>query len=184
MTSSGGKKLNRPVVWIAAAVAVAGVSVGATAFIMSKNSPAQPAVDTSSLAIPYAAEATVMLDENSLQAMMDEAMANAERNYVGLRYQNIATSKDGVNFSCFIMNSGSNKFDMFLTICADPEMTDQLYLSGLVPPGSGFEEITLNRPLEHGLHTVYVAVTQVEVDEHGEQTIVNQVIHTMDFVVD
>jgi hypothetical protein len=63
-------------------------------------------------------------------------------------------------------------------------MTDQLYLSKLVPPGSGFEEIELEHPLDQGDHTVYVALTQVETDEEtGAQTIRNQVIHTIDFHV-
>jgi hypothetical protein len=63
-------------------------------------------------------------------------------------------------------------------------MTDELYLSQLVPPGSGFEEITLEHPLDPGNHTVYVALTQVVTDEEtGEQTIHNQVVYTMNFTV-
>jgi hypothetical protein len=73
---------------------------------------------------------------------------------------------------------------MFLNIFADSDLTDELYLSQLVPPGSGFEEITLEHPLSKGDHMVYVALTQVETDEEtGEQTICNQVVHTMDFHV-
>ena len=66
---------------------------------------------------------------------------------------------------------------------ADLELTDQIFLSGLVPPGSGFERITLNRPLDEGDHTVYVSLTQVDIDENGQQVIKNQVMHTMDFHV-
>lgn len=73
---------------------------------------------------------------------------------------------------------------MFLTIYADAEMTEQIFLSGLVPPGSGFENITLDRALEKGDHMVYVVLTQVETNaETGEQVIRNQVAHTMDFHV-
>ena len=48
--------------------------------------------------IGYATEAKVMLDQDSLQAAMDEAMANARDGNVGLMYKNDAFSDDGVNF--------------------------------------------------------------------------------------
>jgi hypothetical protein len=63
-------------------------------------------------------------------------------------------------------------------------MTDELFLSKLVPPGSGFETITLEHPLETGDHVVYVVITQIDTDEEtGAQTVKNQVVHTMDFHV-
>lgn len=134
--------------------------------------------------IGYAAEAQVMLDQNSLQAAYDAAARNAAEGVVGLKYQNDAYSTNGTDFGCYIVNSESNKFDMFLTIYADAELSDQIFLSGLVPPGSGFESITLDHALEKGDHTVYVVLTQVETDaETGEQVLKNQVSHTMDFHV-
>ena len=131
----------------------------------------------------YATDAKVMLDQDSLQAAMDEAMRNAADGNVGLKYKNDAYSDNGTDFECFIVNSESNKFDMFLTIYADAELTDQVFLSQLVPPGSGFETITLDHALEPGDHTVYVALTQVDTDQNGQQVIKNQVMHTMDFHV-
>ena len=62
-------------------------------------------------------------------------------------------------------------------------MTDQVFLSGLVRPGSGFEEISLDHALDPGLTTVYVAVTLVDTEEDGTQVIKSQVVHTMDFNV-
>lgn len=134
--------------------------------------------------IGYAGEAKVMLDQDSLQAAVDEAQRNAKEGNVALEYQNEAFSEDGTTFSCYIANSSANLYDMFLTIYADVELTDQVFLSGLVPPGSGFEEITLDHALDTGDHTVYVAVTQVDTDEEtGEQAIKNQVMHTIVFHV-
>lgn len=133
--------------------------------------------------VGYASEATVMLDQNALQAAMDEAMRNANDKNIALLYRENAYSENGTDFSCYIVNSASNKYDMFLTIYADAAMTDQVFLSGLVPPGSGFEEITLEHALDPGDHTVTVVVTQVADDENGEQVIKNQVAHTMEFHV-
>ena len=137
-----------------------------------------------SIPIGYSADAKVMLDQNSLQAAYDQASKNAAEGTIGLRYQNDAYSSNGEDFTCRILNSSSNIYDMFLTIYADAEMTDQIFLSGLVPPGSGFENITLDRALEKGDHMVYVVLTEVETNaETGEQVIRNQVAHTMDFHV-
>lgn len=143
-----------------------------------------PIADGDTPRIGYASEATVMLDQDALQAAVDEAQKNAENGNVALEYQNEAFSSDGKTFFCYIVNAPENLYDMFLTIFADSELTDQIYLSGLVPPGSGFEEITLDHALDAGDHTVYVAVTQVDTDkETGEQVIKNQVIHTIVFHV-
>ena len=48
---------------------------------------------------------------------------------------------------------------------------------------SGYQELTLNRKLEKGTHTIYVVLTQVDAGEDGNESIVNQVSHTMDFNV-
>ena len=140
--------------------------------------------DNSVPKLGYSADAKVMLDQNSLQAAVSAAMENAQNGNIALLYKNNAYSEDGVNFECYIANSAYNIYDMYLTIFADAEMTDQLFLSQLVPPGSGFENITLEHALEPGDHTVYVGLTQVETDEEtGEQAIQGQVFHTMDFHV-
>lgn len=173
------KGLSNKVVIIAAMVIIALLAV-VVVLLLTRPSNG----DEGTPKIGYATEATVLLDQDSLQAAMDAAMANARDGNIGLYYQNDATSSDGIHFDCFIGNSNSNIYDMFLTICADAEMTDQLFLSGLVPPGSGFESITLDHALDPGVHTVYVALTQVDIDEEtGEQVLKNQVVHTMDFHV-
>lgn len=170
--------LSNKVVIIAAVVVVAVVIVAA-AFVVLNGQNSEP--DDS--IIGYATDATVMLDEASLQAAIDEAMANAQNNAVALKYQNGAYSTDGINFDCYIANSEGNAYDMYLNIFADAEMTDQLFLSGLVPPGSGFEKISLNHALSEGDHLVYVVVTQIDTEDTGEQVIKNQVVHTMEFHV-
>ena len=136
------------------------------------------------LAINYAADASVMMDQESLQAAMDEAAANAAKGNIALHYVNDAYSTDGINFDCVIANAAANSYDMYLQIFADSEMQDQVFLSGLVPPGSGFESITLEHALDPGVTTVFVVLTQVETSERGAQTLVNQFVHTMDFHVE
>ncbi len=170
---------NKVVIIVAAIIVV--IALAIAAFALTRGGSGTP---ENSPVIGYSTDAKVMLDQNSLQAAVDEAQENAKNGMVALEYQNDAFSTDGKTFSCYIANASANLYDMFLTIYADANLTDQLYLSGLVPPGSGFEEITLEHALEAGDHTVYVAVTQVETDEEtGEQVMRNQVMHTIEFHV-
>ena len=172
---------NKVVIAIAAAIIV--LLLGVVVFLLLRPSTANTS-DAGGPKIGYSTEAKVMLDQNSLQAAMDQAMENARNGNISLRYKNNAYSTDGVNFECVIANSATNIYDMFLTIYANVELKDQIFLSELVPPGSGFESITLDHALDPGDHTVYVALTQVDTDEEtGEQVIKNQVMHTMEFHV-
>lgn len=175
------KNNNTAKIAIAAAAAVCVVAVCVTAIILFGGGGE---ADMPEGTIGYAQGATVVLDEASLQAALEEAQRNAQDGLVALNYQNDAYSSDGKNFSCYIVNDSSNLYDMFLTIFADTELTDQLLLTGLVPPGSGFEKITLDRALDKGKHTVYVAVTLVDTAEDGSQVMKAQVVHTMDFHVE
>lgn len=147
----------------------------------------QPTADVADGGIPkvgYANNATVVTDQDSLQAAVDEAVENAKNGRISLLYRNEAFSGDGKTFSCFIANNQLNLYDMFIGLYADEDMTDQLYLSGLVPPGSGFEELTLEHALPAGENTVYVVLNQVKTEENGQQTITGQVVHTMKFHVE
>jgi uncharacterized protein (UPF0333 family) len=169
--------LSNKTVLLAAVMVVVAVII-ATAVIITTQKK------TPDLAVGYATEAKVMLDQESLQEAMDKAMENAKNGNISLSYQNDATSTDGSNFSCYLLNSSGNIYDAIFAIYANSDMTDELFLSQLVPPGSGFENLTLEHPLDAGDHTVYVALTQVETDETtGEQTIKGQVVYTMDFHV-
>lgn len=171
----------RPLLIILIAVLILALAGGAAAFFLTRNKGKDE--DSRNLKIGYATEAKVFLDEDSLSAAMQEAARNAQEKNIALHYQNDAYSTDGKNFTCRIINSERNKYDMFLIVYADAAWTDDLLTTDLVPPGSGFEELTLDKVLEPGDHTVYVVYTQVETDEEGNQTIRNQTAHTMEFHV-
>lgn len=177
-TAAAAKKgASTKTVVIAASVAVVAVVITAAVIIVN-------VLNKEDGTIGYASDAKVILDQDDMQAAFDEALRNARDSYVALRYKNTAYSKDGTHFTCSIVNSAANLYDMFITIYADEAMTDQLFLSGLVPPGSGFEELTLDHALPQGMTRVYVAVTQVDTNDDGEQVIKNQVVHTIDFYVE
>lgn len=173
------KKRNKTVIIIGAVI----ILLLAAVIVILLTRQQTTMIDDGDVPLGYAIGAKVMLDQDALQTAADEAQRNARDGRIALRYQNDAYSADGKTFSCSIWNAPANLYDMFLTIFADAEMTDQLFLSGLVPPGSGFDEITLDHSLEKGDHTVYVALTQVTEDEDGNQMVKNQVVHTIEFHV-
>lgn len=131
--------------------------------------------------ISYASEGvTAVEDETALQAAVDEMYEKAGEDGVALEYRNDAASSDGKTFTCYIANSVENGYDMFIALYKDAELTEQLYLSGLIRPGTAFKSVTLDSALEQGTHTVYCAFTQMEEDL---ETIHAQVIVTMEFTV-
>lgn len=125
-------------------------------------------------------EGVTALDEDSLQKAVDEMYAEAAKQGIPLSYENDANSLDGEKVHCYIANPEHSEYDIYIQVFADAELTDQLYLSGLIPPGKAVREINLDRRLEEGNHRIYVAYTQVE-EDHA--TIRQQIVVTMDFHV-
>lgn len=166
--ASGGKKT--PVAMIAAACAGAVLAGGIGLYAAGVLSPAEE----ESTGLQYAAEGVMVLDDDG-SGIYDVL----EPNSIALEFKNDAFSNDGKTFACYLGNSALNEHDMCVGIYSDPELTDQLYLSGLVRPGSGLESITLDKELSEGDHRVYIAFTQME----DPKTIHAQTIYTMDFHV-
>ena len=181
-TNSNSNNTTKIVIAAAAVIIVLAVCVTVIILFRGGNGEAEN-TPASGLTIGYEQGASVIMDEDALQAAVEEALENARKGLVALSYENSAYSTDGKTFSCYIANDVTNLYDMFLTICADSALEDQLLVTGLFPPGSGFEEITLDRRLEKGNHTVYVVVSTVETMDDGEQVMRGQVVHTMDFHV-
>jgi len=153
-------------------------------FVLRPGADSGPAVDAVGTSdtpkIGYATGTTVVEDPDALQKAVDEMYAKAAEGGVALEYKNDAFSTDGTNFTCYVANAVENSYDMYIQIFADQELTDQLLLTGLIRPGSAFDNITLDHALDPGTHRVYVAFTQVE---ENLETIHAQVFVTMDFTV-
>ena len=154
------------------------------ALLFMRSCQAEPDItnisDNATPTIGYAEGVTVVEDPEALQKLVDEMYQKAAEGTIALEYKNEAFSADGTNFSCYIANSVDNRYDMYIQIFADQELTDQLLLTGLIRPGSAFDNIELEHALDVGTHRVYVAFTQVEEDL---ATIHAQVFVTMDFTV-
>ena len=125
--------------------------------------------------IPYA-EGVVLLGNEEIEPV--------NNGWIALTYNYKAFSSDGVHFSCLLSNSAANLYDLYFDIYADDTLRDQVFLSGLIPPGYGLNEIELNHALPAGTTKCYVVFNQVDTDEDGNQSLINQMLVTVDFVVE
>jgi phenylpyruvate tautomerase PptA (4-oxalocrotonate tautomerase family) len=174
-----------PLIAAISAASVAVVAASAAVIVVTTNANRDEAPTETRNAAPrilYATEGvTVVEDPDALSRMVSDMYADLG-NVMALEYKNDAYSENGREFECYIANAMSNEYDMFIVIYADAEYREELFLSQLLRPGTAFERLELERTLEKGDHTVYVAFTQVE-EEDGEQVIHGQSKVTMTFHV-
>ena len=167
----GPETREKPKTLIAVLCVCAAILIVAVLSFTGVLNPAKQEMEIDDNAVPYA-EGVVLLEDDGVYDVL-------EPNAIALEFKNDAYSKDGQTFACYLGNSALNEYDMYVAIYANAELTDELYVSGLVPPGSGFKEVTLDKALDEGDHRVYVAFTQME----DPKTIHAQTIYTMDFHV-
>jgi uncharacterized protein YxeA len=153
-------------------VVVVLIGGGVVAFIMLNNNNSNvadnnntttttSAVETRSPILKYD-EAAVALDENGLERQIQE-MKNAAGD-VSLEYKNDAVSNDGTHFDCYLANSDLNTEDMFIAIFKDASLEEQVYLSGLLRPGTSINKFESEIKFEPGLHSVVALFTSVGED--------------------
>jgi hypothetical protein len=164
-------------------VFVAGLLAAVIYLLTRSSDETTPQSVSAAPRLEYASEGVIFTeDPDALQKAYDEASEKVEDSVVPLSYRNVASSEDGVNFKCYIANPPRARFDMFVAIYADFAMTDELYLSQLLRPGTAFDSIQLNRALGSGNHEVYAVFTTLD-EQDGEQVIRGQAAVTMEFRV-
>ena len=154
---------------------------GITAFIFFMNKDNADLPDEGGNPLIQYDEAAVALNEDEFKKQFADAMKKAEEGQIALRYQNVAYSNDGVNFTCDIGNSSANDKDVYFNIYTDATFTEQILLTGLVPPGQGITEFKSEIPFEPGEHTAVLVFTKVE-DDHA--TMLGQAKVTYTLVVE
>jgi hypothetical protein len=162
-------------------VLLAVIAGGAVVIVRLLNrAPEAAPVQTAGMQIGYEADVGVAMTQEDLDEQMNEIL-NSDT-MISLEYTNDAQSSNGKDFDCYIANSANNRYDMYIGLYADLALTDELFLSQLLRPGTAFNHVTLNRALEPGNHTVYCVMTQVK-EENGEFVIHNSMTVTMNFLV-
>lgn len=158
---------------------LAGIALAVMYFIKDKDGGGEETVTQNTGIVQYEQNGIVALDEDNLRELMED-LQNKAGNNISLKYQTGAYSTDGTHFSCYIGNSGANEYDMYAAIYIDKDLTEQVLLTGLIPPGSGIEEFDSEIALEPGTYEAVLVLTQVE-DDHS--TIHAQTMVTLDLNV-
>lgn len=177
------KKTPLLIVVLVLCVFVAGLLAAVIYLLTRSSDETTPQPISAAPRLEYASEGVIFTeDPDALQKAYDEAVEKSAESVVPLSFRNVATSEDGVNFNCYVANPPRARFDMFVAIYADIEMTDELYMSQLLRPGTAYDSIQLNRVLSPGNHNVYAVFTTLE-DVDGEQVIRGQAAVAMEFRV-
>lgn len=91
---------------------------------------------------------------------------------MALKMQTQAVSSDGKLFDCYLGNSTSNRYDMFLVLYLD-ETQEEIYRTGLIPIGAHIEQFELEEALPSGTYEATLVFNQVEEDQETIHAQVN-----------
>lgn len=140
---------------------------GITAFVLlSGDRPDDEPVSLPSMVggqIPMDITAGV-LDIEGLEKWNEEALKEAERNQIPIQYAPNANSVDGKTFACVIGNPPGSPYHFYVDLYADTMLEEEVYLSGLIPPGRGLTSFTTTREFPEGETDAVLVVTTVEDD--------------------
>ncbi len=106
----------------------------------------------------------IAIDQKTLQEKYNEALQKTKDGYISLLFNNWAESEDGVNFKCSLGNSAKNKYDMYLDMYLDNTLSQRVFVTGLIPPGSAIKEFKSEVELEPGTYEAVLVLTQVDED--------------------
>lgn len=130
--------------------------------------------NTNTAEVPFTTEApfslsydngAVVIDQDEFEKRVSEMYKQAEEGYIDLTFQAEAFSSDGENFTCKIANAETNNYDMYIDIYKDDACTEQLYISGLLAPGTEIKQFKSKQKLALGDYEALLVLTQIE-DDH------------------
>lgn len=121
--------------------------------------------------LPYLVDGKLKYDDSAIvfdkdqQQGVSDLYQEVEDGYISLSHKNQAYSADGEDFACYINNNSDNKYDIYVTVYNNQNADEMLYISGLIPPGSGIDHFKSDIKLDLGEYDALLVVTQVE-DDH------------------
>ena len=156
------------IIIIVAVIIIAGLTT-AIVLLLNKDDAAPPFENPNGIGYE---PGVIAIDQGDLQDAYKDALQKTEDGYITLLFNNWAESSDGVNFACSIGNSELNKYDMYFDMYLDNTLSQRVFLTGLIPPGSGIQKFKSEVMLDPGTYEAVLVLTQVK-DDHttiGAQT--------------
>lgn len=161
------KKKNKTlliVIIVLAVLIIAGLTTVIVLLLNKEDKPIQNNNNNGGL-IDYQ-PGVIGINVEDFQAEFDQAVKEMQESSIGLIFNNYAVSNDGVNFKCYIGNSEGNTKDMYFNIYKDASFSEQILLTGLIPPGSGIDTFESEIDLDPGTYEAVLVLTQVD-DDHS-----------------
>lgn len=106
----------------------------------------------------------IVVDKDNLQEEYDKAVNKVKDGYISLNFNNWAESEDGTNFDCYFGNSPENTYDVYYDMYLDDSLSQRIFITGLIPPGSGIDHFESEYFLSPGQYEAVLVLTQVESD--------------------
>lgn len=113
----------------------------------------------------YAEGTTVVRDGDALQKALDDMAEKMAKGSMMLEYDGDLYSVNGKDFAGYLANAAENNYDMYFDMYNAQDTSEQLYLSGLLKPGTALDKIKLKTDLPDGDHQAILFFTSVE-DDH------------------
>lgn len=171
------KSSNKKLVIILIVVIVLLVAGGAAFLLLNGKKPAEQGTLTSNGTIPYAANVGVVKENEDLAEKLKEGTGDR----IPIHFATGANSKDGENFTCVLGNPQGAQYDMYFDMYSDSTLSEQIYISGLVAPGSQLESFKSNKKFPKGNTDVVLVITTVE-DDH--KTLHSQAMVALTLIVE
>lgn len=105
-----------------------------------------------------------VLDIKGIKKWNEDALKQAELDRIPIQYAPAANSVDGKNFACVIGNPEGSPRCFYVDLYADTSFEEEVYLSGLIPPGRGLTSFTTTREFPQGETDAVLVVTTVDDD--------------------
>lgn len=153
------------VIIVAAVLIIAGL-VTVIVLLLGKEEAAPVDNDKPTVGLINYEQGVIGVDVENFQEEFDRAVREMQESSIGLVFNNYATSDDGVSFKCYIGNAEANTKDMYFNIYKDTSFSEQILLTGLIPPGSGIDTFESEIDLEPGTYEAVLVLTQVD-DDHS-----------------
>lgn len=151
---------------VAAVVVVAALVTVIVLLLGREDAPVDPVEKYLSGGKILYQEGVIALNQEDIQAAFDAARKKTEEGYITVDFNNWAESNDGKEFICYLGNSAENTYDVYFNMYLDSTLSQQILLTGLIPPGSGIDTFTSEVRLDPGEYEAVLVLTQVE-DDHS-----------------
>ena len=165
------KKKNKTLLIVIIVLAVLIIAGLTTVIVLLLNKEDKPIQNNNNNGLINYQPGVIGVDVDNFQAEFDQAVKDMQNSSIGIVFNNYAVSSDGINFKCYLGNAEGNGKDIYFNIYKDSSFSEQILLTGLIPPGSGIDTFKSEIDLEPGQYEAVLVLTKVD-DDHS--TILSQ----------